>query len=87
MIWVPERMDAVYSGVPAGLVGRAQQIEVGPMSGRSNVTFWLECHGVEADEEMVDRIFRRAKSSTTVLTEQEILTEVASAREIGGPQR
>jgi len=50
------------------------------MSGRSNVTFWLERHGVEADEEMVDRIFRRAKSSTTVLTEQEILTEVAHAR-------
>ena len=76
----PELMDAVYSGVPAGMVGRAQQIEVGPMSGRSNVTFWLECHGVDADEEMVDRIFRRAKSSTTVLTEQEILTEVAHAR-------
>jgi 2-isopropylmalate synthase len=76
----PELMDAVYSGVPASMVGRAQEIEVGPMSGRSNVTFWLECHGVEADEEMVDRIFRRAKSSTTVLTEQEILAEVATAR-------
>src|SRR5204863_8184832 len=41
----PELMDAVYSGVPARLVGRAQQIEVGPMSGKSNVLFWLECHG------------------------------------------
>jgi 2-isopropylmalate synthase len=76
----PELMDAVYSGVPAGLVGRAQEIEVGPMSGRSNVTFWLERHGVEADDEMVERIFRRAKSSMTVLTEQEILTEIAHAR-------
>jgi 2-isopropylmalate synthase len=83
----PELMDAVYSGVPAGLVGRAQEIEVGPMSGRSNVVFWLERHGVEADDEMVDRIFRRAKSSITVLTEQEILTEVAHARRTLHPSR
>jgi 2-isopropylmalate synthase len=73
-------MDAVYSGVPAHLVGRAQEIEVGPMSGKSNVVFWLERHGIEADEELVDRIFRRAKSSPTVLSEQEILTEIEHAR-------
>jgi 2-isopropylmalate synthase len=76
----PELMDAVYSGVPARLVGRAQEIEVGPMSGRSNILFWLECHGLEADDEVVDRVFRRAKASRTVLTEQEILTEIQSAR-------
>ena len=76
----PELMDAVYSGVPAGMVGRVQEIEIGPMSGRSNVVFWLERHGVQADDEMVERIFRRAKSSMTVLTEQEILTEIAHAR-------
>ncbi len=39
-------MDAVYAAVPASLVGRAQQIEVGPMSGRSNVVFWLESRGL-----------------------------------------
>jgi 2-isopropylmalate synthase len=72
--------DTVYSGVPARLVGRQQQIEVGPMSGKSNVVFWLERHGVPADEEMVERIFRRAKASTTVLTEQEILREIEAAR-------
>ena len=72
--------DTVYSGVPARLVGRQQQIEVGPMSGKSNVVFWLERHGVVADEEMVDRIFRRAKASSTVLTEQEILREIEAAR-------
>ena len=76
----PELMDTVYSGVPARLVGRAQQIEVGPMSGKSNVVFWLERHGIDADEEIVDRIFRRAKASPTVLTEQEILTEIENAR-------
>ena len=64
--------DAVYSGVPASLVGRAQAIEIGPMSGRSNVVFWLESHGLEATDELVDRIFTKAKSSSTVLTEAEV---------------
>jgi 2-isopropylmalate synthase len=73
-------MDTVYSGVPARLVGRAQQIEVGPMSGKSNVIFWLEQHDVEVTEELVDRIFRRAKASSTVLTAQEIMREIDTAR-------
>jgi 2-isopropylmalate synthase len=76
----PALMDAVYSGVPARLVGRSQEIEVGPMSGKSNVVFWLERHSIEADEDLVERLFRRAKGSSTVLTEQEILTEIEHAR-------
>ena len=72
--------DTVYSGVPARLVGRSQQIEIGPMSGKSNVVFWLERHGIVAEEELVERIFRRAKGSATVLTEQEILREIEHAR-------
>jgi 2-isopropylmalate synthase len=76
----PDLADTVYSGVPARLVGRRQQIEVGPMSGKSNVVFWLERHGIDADEETVDRIYRRAKASPTVLTEQEIMTELENAR-------
>jgi 2-isopropylmalate synthase len=66
-------VDAVYSGVPATMVGREQQIEVGPMSGRSNVVFWLERRGLPADEGLVDRIFAKAKASATVLEEAEIL--------------
>ena len=72
--------DTVYSGVPARLVGRSQQIEIGPMSGRSNVVFWLERHGITAEDELVERIFRRAKASSTVLTEQEVRHEIDSAR-------
>jgi 2-isopropylmalate synthase len=72
--------DTVYSGVPARLVGRSQQIEIGPMSGKSNVVFWLERRGIPADEELVERIFRRAKASLTVLTEQELLREIEAAR-------
>ena len=65
-------VDAVYSGVPASMVGREQEIEVGPMSGKSNVVFWLERRGLQASEEIVDRIFARAKASSCVLTEEEI---------------
>jgi 2-isopropylmalate synthase len=75
----PDLMDAVYSGVPARLVGRQQEIDVGPMSGKSNVVFWLERHGVTPSDELVDRVFRRAKESATVLTVAEIMAEVAAA--------
>jgi 2-isopropylmalate synthase len=69
-------MDAVYSAIPASLVGRRQEIEVGPMSGKSNVVFWLERHGIPSSDPVVDRVFAKAKQSTTVLTEAEILAEV-----------
>jgi len=65
-------VDAVYSGVPASMVGREQEIEVGPMSGKSNVVFWLERRGLPASDEVVDRIFAKAKASSCVLTEEEI---------------
>ena len=65
-------VDAVYSGVPATMVGREQEIEVGPMSGKSNVVFWLERRGLAAGEDVVDRIFAKAKSSACVLEEAEI---------------
>ena len=64
--------DLVYSGVPASLVGRRQEIEVGPMSGRSNVEYWLRERGLAVDTVLVDAIFDRAKTSTRLLTESEI---------------
>lgn len=70
-------VDAVYSGIPASMVGREQEIEVGPMSGKSNVVFWLERRGLPATEPVVDRIFARAKASTCVLTEAEIRAALA----------
>lgn len=71
-----ELMDSVYSAIPASLVGREQEIDVGPMSGKSNVTYWLETRGLPASEQVVERVFQRAKASPTVLTEAEILAEV-----------
>jgi 2-isopropylmalate synthase len=67
-----ELVEAVYSAIPASLIGREQVIEVGPMSGKSNVVFWLEKRGLPATEDVVDRIFAKAKGSTCVLTEEEI---------------
>jgi len=64
--------DAVYSAVPASLVGREQIIEIGPMSGKSNVVYWLEKRGLEASDERVDKIFAAAKKASTVLTEEEV---------------
>ena len=69
----PALVDAVYSGIPASLIGRTQEIEVGPMSGKSNVIYWLETRGHEASEARVERIFAAAKRAQGVLTEGEIL--------------
>ncbi len=68
-----ELANAVYSGVPAHEFGMEQIIEIGPMSGKSNVIFWLERKGITAKEEVVDRIFTRAKQSHRCLTEAEIM--------------
>ena len=68
--------DRVYSGVPAEMVGRRQAIEVGPMSGLSNVQCWLEDHGIEPRTELVEAIFRRAKESDHILPDEEILAVV-----------
>ena len=68
--------DRVYSGVPASMIGRHQIIEVGPMSGLSNVQCWLESRGIEPRPELVDAIFRRAKESDHVLLDDEVFEVV-----------
>ncbi|HZU98117.1 MAG TPA: LeuA family protein [Planctomycetota bacterium] len=67
--WLANR---VYSGVPADVFGREQSITIGPMSGRSNVVFWLERRNIEPKDEIVDRIFEAAKRSHRILTDEEI---------------
>jgi 2-isopropylmalate synthase len=63
--------DRIYSGVPAALVGRRQEIEIGPMSGLSNVICWLEERGIEPEEDLVQALFQRAKGSVRILGEEE----------------
>jgi len=67
-----ELANAVYSGVPSHLFGLEQVIDIGPMSGKSNVLFWLEQRGIAVSDDIVDRIYRRAKGSDHTLSETEI---------------
>jgi isopropylmalate/homocitrate/citramalate synthase len=75
-------MDAVYAAVPASLVGREQEIEIGPMSGRSNVIFWLERRGLPATDDVVDRVFAAAKASNRTLSRDQVQAIVDEARRL-----
>ena len=66
--------DRVYSSVPASLVGSRQIIEIGPMSGLSNVVHWLEENDIEATEALVQEIFQHAKKAREVLPHAEIVS-------------
>jgi 2-isopropylmalate synthase len=68
----PLLADSVYSGVPSHLFGLEQVIEIGPMSGRSNVTYWLEKRGLPVTDDVVERILAAAKQSPGVLSEEEV---------------
>lgn len=64
--------DRVYSGVPAGMFGREQEICVGPMSGASNITYWLDKRGIAHDEGLVGAIMKVAKQSDHNLSDAEV---------------
>jgi 2-isopropylmalate synthase len=74
-----ELANSIYSGVPSHLFGLEQIIEIGPLSGRSNVIYWLEKRSITASDEVVDRIFAAAKQAERIMTEQEIQAIIASA--------
>ena len=65
--------DLVYSGVPAAEFGLEQVVEIGPMSGKSNVIYWLEKRGIQANDDRVTRIYEHAKQASAVLPEEEIM--------------
>jgi 2-isopropylmalate synthase len=75
-----ELANAVYSGVPSHVFGMEQVIDVGPMSGKSNVLFWLERRGLDSSDEIVEKIYKRAKASDHTLSEAEILECLATAK-------
>jgi len=76
-----ELANSVYSGVPSHVFGLEQVIDIGPMSGKSNVLYWLERRGIPTTEETVDRIYARAKKSDHTLTDAEILECVTAPRQ------
>ena len=65
--------NQVYSGVPSHWFGMEQKIEIGPMSGKSNVLFWLEKRSIKPTDELMEKIFARAKQADRLLTEVELL--------------
>jgi len=80
----PALADAVYSGVPARLFGLEQVIEIGPMSGKSNVLYWLDRQKIPATDALVTRILDAAKKSPRVLSDQELHAVVMMS---SSPQR
>jgi 2-isopropylmalate synthase len=78
-----ELVDLIYSAVPARWVGRRQEIEIGPMSGSSNVRAWLASHGRAEDRAVLSRMLSAAKGSDHTLSDEE-LERIASAPADGG---
>jgi 2-isopropylmalate synthase len=65
--------DRIYSGVPASWFGKSQQIEIGHMSGLSNVQHWLSERGVPEAAGLAEHILETAKLQSCVLTDEEVL--------------
>ena len=72
--------DVVYSGVPAHLFGLSQQIEIGKMSGKSNVIFWLESRNYPTDDSLVLSILKAAHRSESVMSDDDLHTLVRNHR-------
>ena len=72
--------DRIYSGVPAGMIGRAQEICIGFMSGASNVNFWLTSRNIPVDDELVAEILKAAKSQDHIMLDDEVMSVVKRVR-------
>lgn len=72
--------DRIYSGVPAGMIGRAQEICIGFMSGASNVNFWLTQRNITPDEPLVSEILKAAKAQDHIMTTEEVMAVVKRVR-------
>ncbi|RMH38991.1 MAG: 2-isopropylmalate synthase [Deltaproteobacteria bacterium] len=64
--------DRIYSGVPASMFGKEQEIEIGHYSGESNVVYWLQKRGYEPTPDLVKTILTAAKRGNRVLTDDEV---------------
>jgi 2-isopropylmalate synthase len=77
--------DRIYSGVPAGMFGKEQSIEIGHYSGESNVVYWLRKRGYEPTPEIVAAVLGAAKRGDRVLADDEIAAIIAAARGQAAP--
>jgi 2-isopropylmalate synthase len=72
--------DRIYSGVPAGMLGRTQEVCIGFMSGASNVNFWLAHRNIPADDVLVAAILEAAKTQNHIMLEEEVMAVVKRVR-------
>jgi 2-isopropylmalate synthase len=72
--------DRIYSGVPANWFGKQQSIEIGFMSGESNVRYWLHRRGIDADDGLVRHVFAAAKATDHILSDAEVMAAVEAYR-------
>jgi 2-isopropylmalate synthase len=79
----PRLADVVYSGVPASLFGLAQLIEIGPLSGKSNVLYWLEKNKISPTDALVERILNAAKHASRVLSDEEVIALTTTSGDTG----
>jgi 2-isopropylmalate synthase len=82
-----ELANTVYSGVPSQYFGLEQIIDIGPMSGKSNVLYWLEKRRIPCTEELVEAIYKKAKQSDRTLTEAEVMGVVAKLKPADSSRR
>ena len=74
----PLLADLIYSGVPASWFGREQEIEVGPMSGNSNILYWLHKNGYQGTDDEVAKIRHAAKNTNRLLSNTELKALMAN---------
>lgn len=72
--------DRIYSGVPAAMIGRQQEICIGFMSGASNVNYWLAQRGIPSSDVLVAAILEAAKSQNHIMSEDDVLRVVERFR-------
>lgn len=75
-----ELANTIYSGVPAHWFGKRQLIEVGPMSGASNVRYWLEENQLVITDYLVKAVLDFAKTKSQVLSSQEIRNFISNLK-------
>jgi len=69
--------DRIYSGVPASMFGRQQEVVIGPMSGKANCVYFLRNIGVEPTPGMVEELLNLAKKGKNILTKTEVMDIVS----------
>jgi len=77
--------DRVYSGVPAGMFGRSQEICIGFMSGASNVSYWLAERKIPSDDALVKEILDAAKGANHIMSDDEVMSIVRRVRGVAAP--